>query len=95
MRHSGTWQSIWDDRILEWMSEQGGGDAAPRELERYESIRVSKPHIVRRLQALEKRGFVEKEGRGRYVMTEVGEKYLAGEIDAEVCPLDDDQQQLS
>lgn len=81
MRHSGTWQSVWDDRILEWMAEQGDGDAAPRELDRCEVIRVSKPQIVRRLARLVEHGLVEKAGKGRYILTDQGEKYLAGEAD--------------
>lgn len=81
MRKSGRWQSIWDDRILEYMNESPKFRLQPVEIYRSDYIHCSKPQIVRRLQTMEEHGLVESEDRGKYRVTEAGEQYLAGKLD--------------
>lgn len=81
MRHSGTWMTIWDDRILEYLRNAGG--ASVGELEKSESIRVSNAHISRRCKKLAEHGLVSPLGNGVYVITEEGEAYLDERYDAE------------
>jgi DeoR/GlpR family transcriptional regulator of sugar metabolism len=81
MRHSGTWQTIWDDRILEIIREEGHG--SPSELIDKEEIRVSRQHVSRRLNTLAEHGLLTGLANGVYVLTDEGEAYLDGEYDAE------------
>lgn len=81
MRHSGTWMTLWDDRILEIIGEDGHG--SPRELVDRDEIRVTRTHVSRRLQALADHGLLTPLANGVYVLTEEGEAYLEGNYDAE------------
>jgi Mn-dependent DtxR family transcriptional regulator len=81
MRQSGKWMTIWDDRILELIDDRGAGN--PSALADHENIRVSSAHVSRRLGTLADHGLLEKVGPGVYVLTDDGEKYLAGDVDAE------------
>jgi len=82
MRRSGSWQSVWDDRILEWIREnEGSGTAA--EMKESDLIRVHRTQISRRLQKLAENNLVQHIGNGAYVITEEGEAYLKEEYDAE------------
>ena len=79
MRQSGTWMTIWDDRILEYIQTEESG--SPKELEESGYVRVSKSHISRRLRKLAEHGLLTHLGNGVYVITERGEAYLDGELD--------------
>ena len=81
MRQSGTWMTIWDDRILEYIRNEGG--ASVGELAKSESIRVSNAHISRRCKKLADHGLLTPLGNGVYVITDEGEAYLNEEYDAE------------
>ncbi|QCW04192.1 MULTISPECIES: winged helix-turn-helix domain-containing protein [Natrinema] len=81
MRESGTWMTIWDDRILEYLRENDG--ATVGELTDSESIRVSNAHVSRRCKKLAEHGMLTPIGNGAYVITERGEAYLREEYDAE------------
>ena len=81
MRHSGTWMTLWDDRILEIIREEGSG--APTELSEHEAIGVSKQHVSTRMKKLREHGLLRNLGNGVHVITDVGEAYLDGEYDAE------------
>lgn len=81
MRKSGSWMTIWDDRILEYINEEGS--ASPKELNDSGYFRVSKSQVSRRLRRLADHGMLRHLGNGVYVITEAGEKYLTGELDAE------------
>lgn len=72
--------TIWDDRILEYIREEESG--SPKELEDSGYVRVSRQHISRRLRKLAEHGMLNHVGNGIYIMTEIGEEYLDGEIDA-------------
>jgi len=73
--------TIWDDRILEYIQEEESG--SPAELERSGYIRVSKSQISRRLRRLAEYGMLQHLGNGVYVITQRGEDYLAGDLDAD------------
>jgi Mn-dependent DtxR family transcriptional regulator len=82
MRRSGSWQSVWDDRILEWIKENEGS-GTPKKLKESGFIRVSQTHIARRCKKLAEHGLLQEIGNGAYVITEEGEAYLDEEYDAE------------
>ena len=81
MRASADWMSIWDDRILEYISENDGGSVG--EIADHDLIRVSQPHVSRRCKTLAEHGLLRALGNGVYVITEEGKCYLDGELDAE------------
>ncbi|MFC7239160.1 PhiH1 repressor [Saliphagus sp. GCM10025317] len=81
MRQSGTWMTIWDDRILEIIrSEDAGrvGDLAERN-----SIRISQSSVSRRCKKLAEHGLLTPLGNGVYTITDRGRAYLDEEYDAE------------
>lgn len=81
MRASADWMSIWDDRILEFISENDGGSVG--EIADHRLIRVSQPHVSRRCKVLSDHGLLRPLGNGVYVITKDGQRYLDGELDAE------------
>lgn len=82
MRKSGSWQSIWDDRILEWIRDNDGS-GTPKELKESGLIHVSQPHIGRRMKRLSEHGLLRHVGHGAYIITEAGVAYLEERYDAE------------
>jgi len=80
MRKSGSWMTIWDDRILEYIEEEGS--ASPKQLEDSGYFDVTKPHLSRRLRKLSEKGFLKDLGNGVYIMAGRGEAYLNEELDA-------------
>lgn len=81
MRKSASWMSIWDDRILEYISENEGGRVG--EMENHSLFRISNSQISRRCRKLADHGLLRPLGNGVYVITDEGERYLTGELDAE------------
>ncbi len=80
--------TIWDDRILEYIKEEESG--SPAELKDSGFIRVSKSQISRRLRRLAEYGMLQHLGNGVYVITQRGEDYLAGDLDADEIEDPDD-----
>ncbi|NGM71104.1 MarR family transcriptional regulator [Natronolimnobius sp. AArcel1] len=81
MRLSGTWMTIWDDRILEIIrAEDAGrvGDLAERD-----AIRISQSSVSRRCKKLAENSLLRPLGNGVYTISDKGEAYLDGEYDAE------------
>ena len=72
--------TIWDDRILEYLRVEESG--TPTELAESGYVRVSRQHVSRRLGTLAEHGLVRPLGNGVYVITDAGESYLEGELDA-------------
>jgi len=73
--------SIVDDRVLEYLDENEAG--TPAEIRRDAKIPYSGTHVARRLRELCDRGFIKRVSAApTYMITERGEKYLAGEYDA-------------
>ncbi|WP_121820537.1 PhiH1 repressor [Halostella salina] len=83
MRHSGTWMTVWDDRILEYIRETEGESASVGELANSDIIHVSNSHVSRRCRKLAEKGLLLPLGNGVYGMTDEGEAYLDGEYNAE------------
>jgi predicted transcriptional regulator len=81
MRYSGDWMSLADDRILEYIRENGSG--SPTEMMEEGRIRYSKQHIARRAKELSRRGLLQHLGNAVYVITDEGEAYLDGDLDTQ------------
>lgn len=78
MRYSGDWMVLADDRILEYIREEGSG--RPKEMADSGYVPYSRQYISRRCKELVEHGLLEDLGNGVYIITERGEKYLDGEI---------------
>lgn len=78
MRRSGSWMTIWDDRILEYARENDV--VSPMVLEETGYFDISKSQISRRLVKLEEENLLRRVGNGVYIITERGEGYLDGEV---------------
>ena len=72
--------TIWDDRILEAIRDEGSGSPTP--LSEHSHIHVQKSHISQRLKKLADYNLLEHLGNGVYIITSEGEKYLDGNLDA-------------
>lgn len=81
MRKSAAWMTLWDDRILEIIRNSESGNATA--LSNHKYIRVSRTQVGRRLRKLADHGLLKHLGNGVYIITEQGEQYLDGEIDAD------------
>lgn len=80
MRLSAKWMVLADDRILEFLQEEG--PHAPSKISGDERFPWSRQHIGNRCRELARRGLLRNIGNGVYTITEDGEQYLAGELDA-------------
>jgi len=85
--------TLWDDRILEIIRDEGSGTAT--ELADHDYIRVSRSQISRRLKKLAEHGLLQPLGNGVYVITESGSGYLKGELDAGQLPDPKDERESS
>nr|WP_080508410.1 Lrp/AsnC family transcriptional regulator [Haloparvum sedimenti] len=81
MRKSAPWMTIWDDRILEIAQEEDSVRAPQLVDSGY--IHISRSQISRRLRKLRDHGLLQDLGNGVYAITELGEEYLAGDLNAE------------
>ena len=77
---SADWMTIWDDRLLEILSEEG--PAAPTPLSEHDHIHINASSVSRRLRRLADYGLVQHLGNGVYAISGDGEAYLNGELDA-------------
>ena len=80
MRQSGTWMTIWDDRILETLRSEG--PMAVGSIAEKNDIRVSDSTVSRRCSKLVENCLTVHIGNGVYQITEDGVAYLEGELDA-------------
>jgi len=78
MRRSGSWMTIWDDRILEMARERDV--VTPKQAHETGYFDISRAQISRRMLKLSDENLLRKVGQGVYVLTERGEGYLDGEI---------------
>jgi hypothetical protein len=77
-----------DDRLLEFLSDEG--PHSPTRIAEDERVGFGSEYIGRRLRNyLEPHGLVKNLGNGVYSITEAGEQYLAGELDAGDLERDD------
>ncbi|TYL37436.1 PhiH1 repressor [Natronococcus pandeyae] len=81
MRQSGTWMTIWDDRILEIIRSEGPTPVG--KLTECDGIRISQSPVSRRCQKLADHGLLIPIGNGVYDISDIGEAYLNEEYDAE------------
>ena len=80
MRFDAEWMSRADDRILEHLVEEGPD--TPKEMAESDRVRFSRQHINQRCKILVSYRLLVHLGNGVYDITEQGEQYLAGELDA-------------
>lgn len=83
MRKTGSWQTVWDDRILELATMDNDGAVTVTDLVDHEYIRISQSSISRRCSKMAEHDLLRKVGPGTYIITEEGRAYLRGEWDAE------------
>ncbi|WP_231588003.1 hypothetical protein [Halostagnicola sp. A56] len=67
-----------DDEILEFLAKEGAG--TPKMIG--DAIGSNSNYIGRRCRTLESYGLVNRPSRGFYTLSEEGEQYLEGELDA-------------
>lgn len=79
MRYSGDWMVLADDRILEYIREEGSG--RPKAMADSGYVRFSRPYVTQRCKRLVEHGLLQHLGNGVYVITDRGERYLDGELD--------------
>lgn len=89
MRKSAEWMTIADERILEFLRENDSG--TPSNMEGNEYVRFSRPHIHERCQKLKRHGLIRFLGNGVYILTEEGQQYLDGDLDAAELGPDDEE----
>ncbi|WP_440772601.1 hypothetical protein [Natronorubrum sp. DTA28] len=80
------WMTPVDDDILELMTENHIFD--PDHIEEEDVCRA--PDAAYRCRELAKRGLLKKQAIGMYDITELGEQYLAGEVDPTELEADDE-----
>lgn len=80
------WMTPVDDDILEVMRETH--NFAPKHVEEADVCRG--PDAAYRCRELAKRGLLKKQAIGMYDITELGERYLAGEVDPSELEVDDE-----
>jgi predicted transcriptional regulator len=86
-RYSGNWMVLADDRILEFVCNEGAGK--PKMMAESGYVRYSRSYISKRCAKLVEHGLLKNLGDGVYIITERGEKYLKGEIDTSEDAPDD------
>jgi len=72
--------TLWDDRLLEW-ADSHDSVSAP-DVKDTDYFRITRPHISRRLRKLADHGLLKDLGNGVYIITDEGEAYLEGDLDA-------------
>jgi len=80
MRKSADWMTIWDDRILEIIRDDG--PSSPTPLSNHDYIHIGKSAVSKRLNRMKEHGLVQELGNGVYSITAEGKSYLDGELDA-------------
>ena len=87
MRLSAEWMTIADDRILEFLHEEG--PRQPKQIASDERILFTDQYVGRRCRKLALYGLLKNLGNGIYDITERGEEYLDGSLDAKDLHPDD------
>lgn len=80
MRFDADWMSRADDRILEHLSEEGPD--TPKRMADSGRVRFSRQHVNQRCKKLVSFGLLLHLGNGVYAISQSGEQYLCGELDA-------------
>ena len=69
-----------DDRILEYLSENETG--TPKQMADSGNVRFSRSYITQRCKKLLDFGLIRHLGNGVYIITDEGQRYLDGDLDA-------------
>jgi predicted ArsR family transcriptional regulator len=80
-RHSASWMTSTDERILETLNQIQS--ASPKEIADRTNIHRSRPTVNQRLLKLAGEGLTENSGSGEYQITTKGELFLIGKYDAQ------------
>ena len=80
MRISADWMTLADDRILEYVSKYE--TATPSEMAESDLVRFKRVHLQRRCQKLARYGLLRQVGNGVYMLSDAGQEYLSGDLDA-------------
>jgi len=84
LRQSAFWMKQLDERILEYIDEEGW--ATPQMMARESHFTASRGHIHERCQMLHYIGFIEPIYGDAFDLTTDGAQFLDGEIDARYRP---------
>jgi len=84
MRESARWMVLLDDRIMEFIDENG--PSLPSNIADDDRIPYGAQHIGNRCRKLADVGLLENLGNGVYVLTADGKSYLEGEHGVEETP---------
>ncbi|KPN31502.1 hypothetical protein SY89_02249 [Halolamina pelagica] len=84
MRQSARWMVLLDDRIMEFIDENG--PSLPSNIADDDRIPYGSQHIGNRCRKLAEVGLLENLGTGVYVLTAEGKSYLEGERSVEETP---------
>ena len=77
-----------DDRILEYLSESETG--TPKQMADSGTVRFSRSYITQRCKKLLDYGLIRHLGNGVYIISDEGQQYLDGELDAAELESDKD-----
>ncbi len=80
MRLSADWMTIADERILEFLRE--AGPHSPSRIAADDRVRFVPQYVGQRCRKLASYGLTRNIGNGVYQITDCGEQYLDGELDA-------------
>ena len=79
MRKCAGWMTM-ADRILEYLAEHDSG--TPKQISQTDGYLWGRSYTHQRCTALRNYGLIRHLGNGVHVITEEGEQYLAGDLDA-------------
>lgn len=79
MRLPADWMSSADERLLEFLREEG--PHPPSKIHEDDRLPYSRNHINKRCKLLTEQGLTKNLGNGVYAITDKGVDYLDGEID--------------
>ncbi|MFB6253041.1 MAG: MarR family transcriptional regulator [Halobacteriaceae archaeon] len=88
MRYSARWMTLADERILEYLTTTE--TSTPKKMADSGDVRFSRQYIGERCRTLADYGLVQHPGNGVYRITEEGQEYLSGDLDAEDLEGDSD-----
>jgi predicted transcriptional regulator len=77
-RQRADWMNPVDDQIMEILKESGAG--TPNSLA--QEMGKNNDYLGRRCRELASYGLLDRPSRGLYILTDLGEEYLEGELDA-------------
>lgn len=86
MRQRANWMNPVDDRILELLADEGAG--TPKSLA--DSIGHNNDYVGVRCRELAAFGLLRRPSRGLYLLSEEGQAYLEGELDADDLEKDEE-----